>query len=147
MVEMNFQIGYGSDGVDFFILRDVRRTPSLWCRRGRVSADLASIYIEEVWNLQEWYSLFFRGRLCYSLVKYRSVPVSYTHLDVYKRQALNAFIITSFILVNVKSAVSPFLLITWNIFLPPLWFSFSLHSFSGFDREKPSCGLSVKALL
>ncbi|MFR8468778.1 DUF6783 domain-containing protein [Eisenbergiella tayi] len=29
MVEMNFQIGYGSDGVDFFILRDVRRTPSL----------------------------------------------------------------------------------------------------------------------
>ncbi|WP_390577034.1 DUF6783 domain-containing protein [Eisenbergiella tayi] len=29
MVEMNFKIGYGNDEVDFFILRDVRRTPSL----------------------------------------------------------------------------------------------------------------------
>ena len=48
MVEMNFKIGYGNDEVDFFILRDVRRTPSLWGRRGRVSADLVSLYIEEV---------------------------------------------------------------------------------------------------
>ena len=51
----------------------------------------------EQWKMQEWLSLIHISRFGYQLpvitpselsaiIEYRIIPVSYTHLDVYKRQ-------------------------------------------------------------